>query len=79
MRDCQVHAIKGLEDSLTHNRPRALIHMATGAGKTYTACAIAYRLIKHAKARRILFLVDRANLGEQRQSADRDVRLHHSR
>ena len=65
MRDCQIEAIKGLEDSLAHNRPRALIHMATGAGKTYTACAIAYRLIKHAKARRILFLVDRANLGEQ--------------
>ncbi len=65
MRDCQIEAITGLEDSLAHNRPRALIHMATGAGKTYTACAIAYRLIKHAKARRILFLVDRANLGEQ--------------
>ena len=44
MRDCQIEAIKGLENSLAHNRPRALIHMATGAGKTYTACAIAYRL-----------------------------------
>jgi type I restriction enzyme R subunit len=39
--------------------------MATGAGKTYTACAFTYRLIKYAKARRVLFLVDRANLGEQ--------------
>ena len=65
MRDCQIEAITGLEESFAHNRPRALIHMATGAGKTFTACAIAYRLIKHAKARRILFLVDRANLGEQ--------------
>jgi len=65
MRDCQVEAIHGLETSFAENRPRALIHMATGAGKTYTACAFTYRLIKYAGARRILFLVDRANLGEQ--------------
>ena len=65
MRDCQIEAITGLEQSFAENRPRALIHMATGAGKTFTACAFAYRLIKYAKARRILFLVDRANLGEQ--------------
>ena len=39
--------------------------MATGAGKTYTACALAHRLLSHARARRILFLIDRANLGTQ--------------
>jgi type I restriction enzyme, R subunit len=65
MRDCQVEAITGLEKSFAEDRPRALIHMATGAGKTFTACAFTYRLIKHAGARRVLFLVDRANLGEQ--------------
>jgi type I restriction enzyme R subunit len=65
MRDCQIEAITGLEKSFAENRPRALIHMATGAGKTYTACAFTYRLIKYAGARRVLFLVDRANLGEQ--------------
>jgi type I restriction enzyme R subunit len=65
MRDCQIEAITGLEQSSAEDRPRALIHMATGAGKTFTACAFTYRLIKFAKARRILFLVDRANLGEQ--------------
>jgi type I restriction enzyme R subunit len=65
MRDCQIEAINGLEHSLAEDRPRALIHMATGAGKTFTACAFSYRLIKYAKATRILFLVDRANLGEQ--------------
>ena len=65
MRDCQIEAITGLEKSFAEDRPRALIHMATGAGKTYTACAFTHRLIKHAKARRVLFLVDRANLGEQ--------------
>ena len=65
MRECQIEAITGLEQSFAEDRPRALIHMATGAGKTYTACAFTYRLIKFAKARRVLFLVDRANLGEQ--------------
>ena len=65
MRDCQVEAIHGLENSFAQDRPRALIHMATGAGKTFTACAFVYRLIKHAGARRILFLVDRDNLGIQ--------------
>ncbi len=65
MRDCQVEAITGLEKSFAEDRPRALIHMATGAGKTFTACAFTYRLIKYARARRVLFLVDRANLGEQ--------------
>lgn len=65
MRDCQVEAISGLEKSFAENRPRALIHMATGAGKTFTACAFTYRLIKYAGAKRVLFLVDRANLGEQ--------------
>jgi type I restriction enzyme R subunit len=65
MRDCQIEAITGLEKSFAENRPRALIHMATGAGKTFTACAFTYRLIRYAGARRILFVVDRANLGEQ--------------
>ena len=54
-----------LEKSFAADRPRALIQMATGAGKTYTACSFTYRLIKYAGAKRILFLVDRANLGRQ--------------
>jgi len=61
----QVTAIRNLEQSLAANRPRALIQMATGSGKTFTAANVAYRLVKHADARRILFLVDRANLGRQ--------------
>ena len=61
----QAEAIGNLEESLEHSRPRALIQMATGSGKTFTAANIAYRLIKYAGARRILFLVDRANLGRQ--------------
>lgn len=65
LRDCQVEAIEGLERSLAKDDPRALIQMATGAGKTFTACTFSYRLIKHAGAKRILFLVDRNNLGDQ--------------
>jgi type I restriction enzyme R subunit len=65
MRDCQVEAITNLEKSFVEAKPRALIQMATGAGKTYTACAFTYRLIKYGGARRVLFLVDRANLGRQ--------------
>ncbi len=64
-RDCQVKAIAGLEHSFGLNRQRSLIQMATGAGKTFTAVTVAYRLLKFAGARRILFLVDTNNLGEQ--------------
>ncbi|HRX54100.1 MAG TPA: DEAD/DEAH box helicase family protein, partial [Verrucomicrobiales bacterium] len=65
LRDCQIDAVTSLEKSLAANRPRALIQMATGAGKTFTAVTQVYRLIKHAGAKRILFLVDRGNLGRQ--------------
>ncbi|QYE37231.1 DEAD/DEAH box helicase family protein (plasmid) [Polymorphobacter sp. PAMC 29334] len=65
LRDCQVEAITGIEDSLKDDRPRALVQMATGAGKTFTAATLSYRLLAHAGARRILFLVDRNNLGRQ--------------
>ncbi|MBI1990300.1 MAG: DEAD/DEAH box helicase family protein [Betaproteobacteria bacterium] len=65
MRDCQFEGITHLEQSFAAAHPRALIQMATGAGKTYAACAFTYRLIKHAGAKRVLFLVDRANLGRQ--------------
>ena len=61
----QIKAIRNLEQSLKENRPRALIQMATGSGKTFTAISFIYRLIKFAGARRILFLVDRGNLADQ--------------
>lgn len=61
----QIEAIQNLERSFAENRPRALIQMATGSGKTFTAVNICYRLIKYAGAKRILFLVDRNNLGKQ--------------
>ena len=65
LRTCQVEAIEGLENSLGRDDPRALIQMTMGAGKTFTACTASYRLLAHAGVRRILFLVDRRNLGNQ--------------
>ncbi|MYG40206.1 MAG: DEAD/DEAH box helicase [Nitrospira sp. SB0677_bin_15] len=63
--DCQIRAINNLEKSFKENRPRALVQMATGSGKTFTAITFIYRLLKFADAKRILFLVDTKNLGEQ--------------
>lgn len=68
LRDCQVTAITNLEKSFKDQRPKALIQMATGSGKTFTAITFIYRLLKFAKAKRILFLVDTKNLGEQAES-----------
>jgi type I restriction enzyme R subunit len=65
LRECQIKAINQLEISFKENRPRALIQMATGSGKTFTAITFIYRLLKFAKAKRVLFLVDTKNLGEQ--------------
>lgn len=64
-RDCQIKAIENLDKSFSENKPRALVQMATGAGKTFTAITAAYRLLKYGKMKRILFLVDTKSLGEQ--------------
>ncbi|GAA0690573.1 DEAD/DEAH box helicase family protein [Streptomyces cellulosae] len=65
LRDAQFEAINKLEASLAQDHPRALIQMATGAGKTFTAVTATHRLLRHAGAGRVLFLVDRNNLGRQ--------------
>lgn len=66
-RKCQITAIENLDKSFADNRPKALVQMATGAGKTFTAITSAYRLLKFGKMKRILFLVDTKSLGEQAQ------------
>lgn len=71
----QAAAIKNIEQSLRENRPRALVQMATGSGKTYTAITLMHRLIKFGGARRILFLVDRGNLAEQ---TEKELQLYKS-
>lgn len=64
-RKCQINAINNLDASFADNRPKALVQMATGAGKTFTAITASYRLLKYGKMNRILFLVDTKSLGEQ--------------
>jgi type I restriction enzyme R subunit len=65
LRDCQVEAIENLENSFAEAKPRALIQMASGGGKTFTAISSIYRLVKFSNAKKVLFLVDRSNLGRQ--------------
>ncbi len=65
LREVQIRAIDGLEESLRNAKPKALVNMTMGSGKTYVAVAEAYRLLRYAGAERILFLVDRINLGRQ--------------
>jgi type I restriction enzyme R subunit len=65
LRKAQIQAVHALEGSVRHGRRRALIQMATGSGKTHLACSFLYRLIKFGNVRRVLFLVDRGNLGRQ--------------
>jgi len=65
LRDCQINAITKLESSFKEFKPKALIQMATGSGKTFTAISFIYRLLKFTETKRILFLVDTKNLGEQ--------------
>jgi type I restriction enzyme, R subunit len=75
LRDCQVQAVQNLENSFKAQHPLALIQMATGAGKTFMAITAIYRLLKFAQAKRILFLVDTKNLGEQAEAAFKSFRL----
>ncbi len=75
LRDCQFDAIINLEASFRDGHDRALMILATGAGKTFTACMAAYRLLSYTPARKILFLVDRNNLGEQAEGAFGSFRL----
>jgi type I restriction enzyme R subunit len=65
LRGNQVEALRGLERSYAENKPRALVHLTVGAGKTFVAVAGSYRLLRFGGATRILFIVDRKNLGRQ--------------
>lgn len=65
LRDCQYEAITELEKSFRTGQKRAYMVLATGAGKTYTACMASYRFLSYTPMRRVLFLVDRNNLGKQ--------------
>lgn len=74
-RDYQVEAIKSIEEAIKDGKKRILLAMATGTGKTRTAIALIYRLLKHKRARRILYLVDRNSLGQQTADAIKDNKI----
>lgn len=74
-RDYQVEAIKSIEEVIKDGKKRILLAMATGTGKTRTAIALMYRLLKHKRARRILYLVDRNSLGQQTADAIKDNKI----
>lgn len=75
LRQCQFDAIKGLEESFRNGQKRALMVLATGAGKTYAACLAAYRFLSYTPIRKVLFLVDRNNLGKQAEGEFGTFRL----
>ena len=75
LRACQYEAITQLEQSFRFGENRALMVLATGAGKTYTACLAAYRMLAFTPMKRILFLVDRNNLGKQAETEFGTFRL----
>lgn len=77
-RDYQVEAIKSIEEAIKDGKKRVLLAMATGTGKTRTAIALMYRLLKHKRARRILYLVDRNSLGQQTADAIKDNKIGNS-
>ena len=75
LRACQYEAVTELEKSFRNGHKRALMVLATGAGKTYTACLTAYRMLNYTPMRRVLFLVDRNNLGKQAEGEFGTFRL----
>ena len=75
LRKCQFESITALENGFRNGQNRALMVLATGAGKTFTACMACYRLLSYTPAKRILFLVDRNNLGKQAEGEFGTFRL----
>ena len=58
-------AINRTVEAIAKGQDRALLVMATGTGKTYTAFQIIWRLWKAGRKKRILFLADRNVLVDQ--------------
>jgi type I restriction enzyme R subunit len=75
LRDYQIRAIQSVEAALSEEQRELLLAMATGTGKTKTAIALCYRLLKTKRFRRILFLVDRTALGIQTEDSFKDSRM----
>lgn len=75
LRLCQRDAIAAVELDFKFGERRVLLDIATGAGKTFTACMMCYRQLNYMHAERILYLVDRTNLGVQTEGEFGTFRL----
>ncbi len=75
LRACQFEALTNLEKSFKEGRRRAVMVLATGSGKTFTACMMTYRMLAYTPMKRVLFLVDRNNLGTAAATALQTFKL----
>lgn len=76
LRDYQIKAIQSVQNAVKEGKNRFLFEMATGTGKTLTACGISKLFIRSGIANRVLFLVDRIELENQ---AKKDIRRYLSK
>jgi len=65
VRPYQTKCLKKADDALISGRRRMLFEMATGTGKTLTIAMLMKRWFQAAAISRVLFLVDRIELGKQ--------------
>ncbi|MFZ4566483.1 MAG: type I restriction-modification system endonuclease [Prochlorococcaceae cyanobacterium] len=75
LRPYQRGAIEAAEAAIGAGQREILLAMATGTGKTKTCVALIYRLLKTGRFRRVLFLVDRSELGTQAADAFKETRM----
>jgi type I restriction enzyme R subunit len=75
LRPYQRRAIEATEAAIAAGQRELLLAMATGTGKTKTCIALIYRLLKTGRFRRVLFLVDRSELGIQAANAFKETRM----
>ena len=75
LRPYQRRAIEATEAAIAAGQREIMLAMATGTGKTKTCVALIYRLLKTGRFRRVLFLVDRSELGTQAADAFKETRM----
>ena len=75
LRKCQHEAISEVELSFKRGINRCLLDLATGSGKTFTACMMSYRALNYTPVEHILYLVDRNNLGRQTEDEFNQFKL----
>lgn len=75
LRYYQVEAVKAAEKAIAERKNTVLLAMATGTGKTRTVLGMIYRFLSAKRFKRILYLVDRIALGDQKIDTFKEVKL----